>query len=160
VSWAVRSWDSCRKRAEYCFCRAMYSRSGFLVSMEGDFLAAVGLVGDESEECVWEVWFGSEDGPGDDESFGGGEDGVESMEGAVVSGADWALWSSGAGCFFNIGDLNGLDRIALDSSSRLRFAAFMMGEREQADARTMVLRYGLVLRLDVFVRECHSSTHM
>ena len=56
--------------------------------MEGRFRAAVGRVGDESEECVRGVGFGSEDGPGDDESFGGGEDGVGSMEVAVVSGVD------------------------------------------------------------------------
>ena len=88
VSRAVRSWDSCSRRVEYCFCRAMYSGSWFLVSMEGRFRAAVGRVGDESEECVRGVGFGSEDGPGDDESFGGGEDGVGSMEVAVVSGVD------------------------------------------------------------------------
>lgn len=70
--------------------------------------------------------FASEDEPADDERFGSGEKGSESIERAAVSGVDCAVWSFVAGCFFNIGDLKGLDSIELDSSSRLRFAAFMM----------------------------------
>lgn len=36
------------------------------------------------------------------------------------------MWSSVAGFFCNMGDLNGLERIELDSSSRLRFEGFMI----------------------------------
>lgn len=82
VSRAVRSWESCSRRAEYCFCRAMCSGSWYLVSMEGRFRAVAGRVGDESGACVREVGFGSADGPGD------GEDGVGSMGATVGCGGD------------------------------------------------------------------------
>lgn len=117
----------------------MYSGSWFLASTQGRFRAAAGRVGDENEVPVRGVGFGREGGPGDDESFGGDDGSDEVIEVVVVSGVDSAVVSSVTGCFFNMGDLNGLERIELDSSSRLRFAAFMMVvAREQKDRQKVM----------------------
>lgn len=117
----------------------MYSGSWFLASTQGRFRAAAGRVGDENEVPVRGVGFGREGGPGDDESFDGDDESDELIEVVVVIGVDSAVWSSVAGCFFNMGDLNGLERIELDSSSRLRFAAFMMVvARGQADRQRVM----------------------
>ena len=142
VSREARSWESSRRRAEGCFCSAMYSGlRGWLRDEGGRGLVCVGRVGDES---IGRLCAGAgREGPGEDEIFdAAGDKTGSSVEVVVDSGVAWVLLlSAGRLCFMStrMGDLNGLESVEVDSLSRLRFAAFMTGSMQsKAELATMM----------------------